>query len=85
MKLPDKLNRKAIIKIFDQISPSSWEKLFEREDQNGIGKFRCDGDFPSRAYYDTNALKAWLVRNGRCEVRQRLTPKSLRITTHLMV
>lgn len=62
--LPDKLSRKAVIKIFDQLSPTKWEKLFEREDGNGLAKLRGEGDFPGRAYYETAGLIQWLVRNG---------------------
>lgn len=64
LSLPDKLSRKAATKIFDQISPCAWEKLFEREDKNGIVAFRETGDFPKLAYYRTQDLIHWLIRNG---------------------
>jgi len=62
--LPDKLSRKACMKVFDQITPCAWEKLFEREDRNGIASLREAGDFPKLAYYRTNDLIHWLIRNG---------------------
>lgn len=64
MQLPDSLGRKAITQIFDRISPVGWEKLFEREDENGIAKLRVEGDFRRRAYYSTAGLVHWLVRNS---------------------
>lgn len=64
MKLPDSLSRRSIITEFDKLTPVSWEKLFEREDQNGIAKLRVLGDFENRAYYRTEGLIHWLVRNA---------------------
>lgn len=64
VKLPDSLSRKAVALTFDRISPVAWEKLFEREDQNGLEKLRTDGDFPGRIYYKTDGLAQWLIRNG---------------------
>lgn len=63
-KLPDSLSRKAIALTFDRITPVAWEKLFEREDQNGLEKLRTAGDFPGRIYYKTDGLTQWLIRNG---------------------
>ncbi len=65
VSLPTFLDRGAVISTFTEISPVAWEKLFEREDSNGIGKLRVPGDFPRRAYYSTEGLIHWLVRNHR--------------------
>lgn len=64
MNLPDSLSRRAIARTFDRLSQVAWEKLFEREDQNGLEKLRVDGDYPSKAYYATEGVIHWLVRNG---------------------
>lgn len=64
MKLPDSLNRKAIMEIFNHLEPVTWEKLFEREDSNGIGRLRTSGDYRGKAYYQTHGIMDWLVRNG---------------------
>ena len=65
MRLPETLSRKAIIATFDKLEPVVWEKLFEREDSNGIGKHRVPGeDYQRKAYYLTAGLMAWLVREG---------------------
>lgn len=64
MLLPTKLSRRAIIETFDKLAPVTWEKLFEREDQNGIEKHRTTGDYPSKAYYVTSGIVEWLVRHG---------------------
>jgi hypothetical protein len=61
---PSSLSRKSIPMIFRRLSPVAWEKLFEREDGNGIGKLRVAGDFSSRVYYDTEGLIHWLIRNA---------------------
>jgi hypothetical protein len=65
VKLPETLSRKAIIATFDKLEPVVWEKLFEREDSNGIVKHRVPGeDYQRKAYYRTAGLMAWLVREG---------------------
>jgi hypothetical protein len=73
MKLPNSLSRKAIMDTFDRLEPVTWEKLFEREGANGIAKHRTTGDYPSRAYYRTEGIMEWLVRNGHYTVEQFLT------------
>lgn len=70
MKLPDSLSRKAVISTFDRISAVAWEKLFEREDQNGLGKLRVPGDYPGKTYYRTDGLVHWLIRNDHYTVEQ---------------
>jgi hypothetical protein len=63
MKLPETLSRKAIIATFDKLEPVVWEKLFEREDSNGLGKHRVLGDdYQRKAYYRTEGVMAWLMR-----------------------
>ena len=64
MKLPDSLNRKAVKRHFDKIKESRWDHLFECEKKNGLHRCRVDGDYPKLAYYDTQMLKDWLVRNS---------------------
>lgn len=64
MKLPETLSRRAITETFDKLEPVTWEKLFEREDSNGIGKHRVVGDYQRKAYYRTDGIMAWLVREG---------------------
>lgn len=68
MDLPSKLNRRAIMATFDRLEPVTWEKLFEREDTNGIGKNRVSGDYPGKAYYKTDGVMKWLVSNGHYTV-----------------
>lgn len=77
MNLPDRLSRKAIIETFDKLAPVTWEKLFEREDQNGIGKHRVLGDdYQRKAYYLTAGVMAWLVREGHYTLDEyRSTPR----------
>lgn len=64
MKLPETLSRKAIIETFNRLEPVTWEKLFEREDSNGIVKHRVIGDYQRKAYYRTAGIMEWLVREG---------------------
>ena len=64
MKLPDTLSRKAITEAFTKLEPVTWEKLFEREDSNGIVKLRVVGDYQRTAYYRTEGIMAWLVTEG---------------------
>jgi len=65
MKLPETLSRKAIIETFNKLEPVTWEKLFDREDSNGIVKHRVPGDdYQRKAYYRTEGIMAWLVREG---------------------
>lgn len=65
MNLPDSLSRKAITQTFDRISPVAWERLFAREDCNGLSCLRVPGDFKGKTYYSTEGLVHWLVRNDR--------------------
>lgn len=64
MKLPETLSRKAIIETFNCLEPVTWEKLFEREDGNGIGKLRVQCEYQRKAYYLTQGIMEWLVREG---------------------
>lgn len=88
MELPSSLTRNAVINTFRKISPVAWEKLFEREDQNGIGNLRVSGDYPKRAYYATDGLIQWLVRNNRYsvdEIRHITTPSQpAAVRTHVL-
>lgn len=61
--LPDSLSRRGIAAEFDKLTPVAWEKLFEREDQNGLAKLRVAGDLRDRAYYSVEGIAQWLVRN----------------------
>lgn len=70
MKLPETLSRRAIIETFDQLAPVTWEKLFEREDCNGIVKYRVTGDYKAKAYYLTSGIMEWLVREGHYTLDQ---------------
>jgi hypothetical protein len=67
MKFPDKLSRRAIMQTFNRLEPVTWEKLFMREDSNGIRKYRVPSephDYIQKAYYDSAGIKAWLIREG---------------------
>lgn len=69
-KLPDSLSRKAVISTFDRISAVAWEKLFEREDHNGLGKLRVPGDYAGKSYYSTEGVIHWLIRNDHYTIEQ---------------
>lgn len=76
MKLPETLSRKAITETFDRLEAVTWEKLFEREDSNGIGKHRVSGDYQRKAYYRTVGIMEWLVREGHYTLDEyRNTPR----------
>jgi hypothetical protein len=70
MQLPSSLSRKAIIRTFDVHSAVSWEKLFEREEKNGLSKLRVDGDYPGWVYYETEGLIKWLIRNDHYSINE---------------
>lgn len=62
--LPTTLSRKAVASTFDKLTPVAWEKHFEREHINGIAKLRVNGgDVKNRAYYSTEQIIMWLIRN----------------------
>lgn len=91
VKLPDSLSRKAIIQTFDRITPVAWERLFAREDCNGLCRLRVVGDFKGKTYYSTDGLIHWLVRNDRytiVEIRRIVngapSPSGLTIRTHVL-
>lgn len=89
-KLPEILSRKAIVQTFDKISPTTWEKLFERESMNGISKLRTNGDYPGRTYYKTDGLIQWMIRNGHYtldQIERKTTlyqTSAMSVRTHLM-
>lgn len=73
--LPDQLTRRGISAEFDKLTPVAWEKLFEREDQNGIEKLRVAGDMNNKVYYNVEGIIQWLVRNDyytRAEISRKL-------------
>lgn len=91
MNLPDSLSRKAVIQTFDRISAVGWERLFAREDQNGLSCLRVPGDFKGKTYYSTEGLTHWLVRNDRytvVEIRRIVqgapAPPGFTVRTHVL-
>lgn len=64
MDLPDKLNRKAVVANFDNLSPKTWEYLFDHEKENGLAECRTEGWGARHVWYATKPLMAWLV--ARC-------------------
>ena len=77
MKLPETLSRRAITETFNKLEPVTWEKLFEREDTNGIVKHRVEcADYQRKAYYRTEGIMGWLVREGHYTLDEyRSTPR----------
>lgn len=73
MNLPDSLSRKAVVQTFDKIDAVAWERLFDREDDNGLAKLRVDGDYRRWAYYETAGLVHWMLRNAY------YTPQEMRV------
>jgi hypothetical protein len=63
MKLPDRLNRRAVKQAFPRVSESTWDNLFDYEKHNGLHALRVQG--PDKyAYYDTEQLMVWLVQRS---------------------
>ena len=65
--LPKTLNRKAVMVNFNRLAPVTWECLFEREANNGLKQYRVPerkGDYTLKAYYYTEGIKLWLIREG---------------------
>ena len=64
MDLPNSLSRNAVKAHFDKISEGRWEYYFRHEAENGLRALRTDDGAFARAYYDTELLKQWLVREA---------------------
>lgn len=64
MKLPDKLNRKAVVANFDNVGPKTWEHFFDHEKENGLYECRTEGFGGKHVWYLTPSLQAWLVSRG---------------------
>lgn len=64
MKLPTKLNRRAIRLNFTRLSEATWDYLFDHEKENGLGECRTKGWGVKHAWYETAALMLWLVDHG---------------------
>jgi len=62
--LPDSLSRRGIATEFDKLTPVAWERLFDKENQNGIARLRVPGDMNNRAYYSGEGMKDWLLSEG---------------------
>lgn len=76
MKLPETLSRRAIMETFNRLAPVTWEKLFEREDSNGIARYRVQSeDYQRKAYYQTTGIMAWLVREGHYTLDDYRSPR----------
>ena len=90
LTLPSSLSRRAICQTFNRLEPVTWEKLFEREDGNGLAKWRVNGDYKGKSYYDTHGIMEWLVRNGHytlSEVKELAgdsTPNGITVRTHAL-
>lgn len=64
MNLPSSLSRNAVKAHFTKVSAGRWEYYFRHEKRNGIGSLRVDDGAFERAYYDTEKLKEWLIREA---------------------
>ncbi len=64
MKLPEKLNRKALKLNFTKLSNETWEYIFDHEKENGLVSCRTEGYGVKLLWYSTDAVKSWLV--NRC-------------------
>jgi len=88
--LPDFLSRRGITSEFDKLTPVAWERLFDKENQNGIAKLRVQGDMNNRVYYSVQGIIHWLVRNdyyNRIEIALKLTdqiPPRTEVRQHIM-
>lgn len=94
MKLPDKLNRKAVKLNFDKLSPETWDYLFDHEKENGLLKCRTQGWGVKHAWYATALLMTWLViRNYYSQddfnadgnpIKTRNDMRGMNITRHIL-
>lgn len=87
--LPDSLSRRGIANEFDKLTPVAWERLFDKENQNGIARLRVPGDMNNRVYYSVEGIAQWLVRNDyykRIEIRMKCGESShtVPIRQHVM-
>jgi hypothetical protein len=64
MKLPEKLNRRAVKANFDKVPGATWEYLFDHEKENGLGACRTTGWSVKQAFYATKPLIQWLIDRG---------------------
>lgn len=64
MKLPDKLNRRAVVSNLDKVNPKTWEYLFDCEKVNGLAACRTKGCGIKHVWYATELLMIWLVERG---------------------
>ena len=64
MKLPDKLNRKAVKANFVRLGDATWDYLFDHEKDNGLLKCRTKGWGRKHAWYSTKNIKKWLIDRG---------------------
>jgi hypothetical protein len=64
MKLPEKLNRRAVKANFEKVPGATWEYLFDHEKENGLAECRTKGWGNKHAFYATQQLMQWLVDRG---------------------
>lgn len=82
MDLPDKLNRKAVVAIFDNVSPKTWQYMFNYEKHNGLAACRTEGYGEKHAWYSTKALMQWMVECGHCSPQDFEEKKQPRPESH---
>ena len=61
--LPEKLNRRAVIRCFNRLSEARWLYLFRIERKVGLYQYRVTGHY-RRNYYKTDGLIQWLISEG---------------------
>jgi len=71
------------------LTPVAWERLFDKENQNGIARLRVLGDMNNRAYYSVEGIAHWLVRNdyyNRLEISVKLgdVAPRMQVRQHVM-
>lgn len=76
MKLPHKLNRKAVKLLYDKLDEATWEYLFDHEKDNGIHECRVPSD-GRKAYYSREQLKVWLIQEGHYTFAQLNQPERM--------
>lgn len=62
--LPDSLSRKSVKMHFHKLTEAQWDWLFAHEKSNGLHALRVEGPYQQKAYYRTEGLIHWLVRES---------------------
>ncbi len=64
MNLPDRLNRKSVVRVFNKVSGKTWVYLFRHDKENGLRQCSTESRNDKEICYSTQKIVMWLISQG---------------------